>query len=83
MKLVYFASVREAIGLSCEERAIPDHVRTVGDLAIWLAGQSKEHASALNDQSHLRFALDQNMVADDAPLGDAQELAIFPPVTGG
>ena len=83
MKLVYFASVREAIGLSSEGRDIPCDARTVGDFVIWLRGQSQEHAVALDDLSRLRFALDQNMVTADALLGDGEELAIFPPVTGG
>jgi molybdopterin synthase sulfur carrier subunit len=83
MKLVYFASVREAIGLSSEDSDIPCDARTVGDFVIWLRGQSQEHAVALDDLSRLRFALDQNMVTADALLGDGEELAIFPPVTGG
>ena len=83
MKLVYFASVREAIGLSSEDRDIPCDARTVGDFVIWLRGQSQEHAVALDDLSRLRFALDQDMVTADALLGDGLELAIFPPVTGG
>ena len=83
MKLVYFASVREAIGLSSEDRDIPCEARTVGDFVIWLRGQSQEHAVALDDLSRLRFALDQNMVTTDALLGDGEELAIFQPVTGG
>jgi molybdopterin synthase sulfur carrier subunit len=83
VKLVYFASVREAIGLSSEDRDIPCDARTVGDFVIWLRGQSQEHAVALDDLSRLRFALDQNMVTADALLGDGEELAIFPPVTGG
>ena len=83
MKLVYFASVREAIGLSSEDRDIPCEASTVGDFVIWLRGQSQEHAVALDDLSRLRFALDQNMVTADALLGDGEELAIFPPVTGG
>ena len=83
MKLVYFASVREAIGLSSEDRDIPCEARTVGDFVIWLRGQSQEHAVALDDLSRLRFVLDQNMVTADALLGDGEELAIFPPVTGG
>ena len=83
MKLVYFASVREAIGLSSEDRDIPCDARTVGDFVIWLRGQSQEHAVALDDLSRLRFALDQNMITADALLGDGEELAIFPPVTGG
>jgi len=83
VKLVYFASVREAIGLSSEDRDIPCDARTIGDFVIWLRGQSQEHAVALDDLSRLRFALDQNMVTADALLGAGEELAIFPPVTGG
>lgn len=83
MKLVYFASVREAIGLSSEDRDIPYGARTVGDFVVWLRGQSQGHAVALADLSRLRFALDQNMVTADALLVDGEELAIFPPVTGG
>ena len=83
MKLVYFASVREAIGLSSEEFDVPQDVCTVGDLVARISARSDEHARALHDLSRLRFALDQEMVADDALLGAAKELAIFPPVTGG
>jgi molybdopterin synthase sulfur carrier subunit len=83
VKLVYFASVREAIGLSSEDRDVPHDTRTVGDVVVWLRGQSAEHGHALNDLSRLRFALDQNMVTADALLADGRELAIFPPVTGG
>jgi molybdopterin synthase sulfur carrier subunit len=83
MKLVYFASVREAIGLSSEEYDVPQDARTVGDLVARISARSQEHARALEDPTRLRFALDQEMVAGDALLGAAQELAIFPPVTGG
>jgi molybdopterin synthase sulfur carrier subunit len=83
MKLVYFARVRETIGLSSEECDVPPDARSVGDLVAWISARSDEHARALHDLSRLRFALDQEMVADDALLGAAKELAIFPPVTGG
>jgi molybdopterin synthase sulfur carrier subunit len=52
-------------------------------LIHWISAGSQEHARALHDLSRLRFALDQEMVTGDALLGAAQELAIFPPVTGG
>lgn len=83
MKLVYFASVRETIGLSSEECDIPQDARTVGELVAWISAHSEVHARALHDLSRLRFALDQDMVASNALLGAAKELAIFPPVTGG
>lgn len=83
MKLLYFASVREGVGISSEERTFPQELRTVAEAINWLSGQSAEHAAAFSDQAKLRFALDQNMATAETLIGDAVELAIFPPVTGG
>lgn len=83
MRLVYFASVREAMGIAEEQRELPPHVLTVHDVVAWLADQSPDHASTFADTDRLRFALDQHMVAGDALIGKGTELAIFPPVTGG
>ncbi len=83
MKLLYFASVRETVGVSSEEFAFPQDVRSVAEAIDWLSGQSDEHAVAFHDPSKLRFALDQNMATAGTLIGDANELAIFPPVTGG
>jgi molybdopterin synthase sulfur carrier subunit len=83
MRLVYFAAVREAIGVASEACDLPTHVRTIDDMIDWLSGQSSGHALAFQDKARLRFALDQDMVPLDAALGEAHELAIFPPVTGG
>lgn len=83
MRLVYFAAVREAIGVTSETCDLPTHVRNINDTIDWLAGQSPGHALAFQDKARLRFALDQDMVPLDAALGEAHELAIFPPVTGG
>ncbi len=83
MKLLYFASVREAVGVSSEEYAFPQELRSVAEALDWLSGQSEEHAAAFSDHAKLRFALDQNMATADTLIGDAHELAIFPPVTGG
>jgi sulfur-carrier protein len=83
MRLVYFARVREAVGIDAEDRELPDGVRSVADCIAWLSSQSEHHATAFGDRSRLRFALDQQMVREDALLDGASELAIFPPVTGG
>ncbi len=83
MRLVYFARVREAIGLDTEERELPDDVRTVADCVRWLTSRGNAYAIAFSDISKLRFALDQHMVGQDATVAGASELAIFPPVTGG
>lgn len=83
MRLVYFASVREAIGFAEEERELPPHIANVRDVLSWLADQSSTHSLAFANRDTLRFALDQNMVTEDAPISNGKELAIFPPVTGG
>ncbi len=83
MRLVYFAKVREAVGVDGEDRILPDNVLTVADCIDWLAGESAHYAAAFADRARLRFALDQLMVWEGTALEGAQELAIFPPVTGG
>lgn len=83
MRLVYFARVREAIGVDAEERELPAEAKTISDCINWLGGLGQNYATAFADRSRLRFALDQQMVGEDAILQAGSELAIFPPVTGG
>ncbi|WP_423602856.1 molybdopterin converting factor subunit 1 [Sphingomonas sp. MS122] len=83
MRLLYFAWVRERIGTGEETVEPPEAVRTVADLAEWLKGRSSGHAEALGDLARLRAAVDQRFVPLDSELGAAQEVAFFPPVTGG
>ena len=83
MRIVYFASVREAIGVDGEECNLPESVLSVGDCLDWMSGQGAQYDAAFGNRSKLRFALDQKMVKADAALSGATELAIFPPVTGG
>jgi sulfur-carrier protein len=82
MRLVYFARVREAIGLDGEERIVTPQT-SIAALVDQLAAEGARYAEAFADRSKLRFALDQKMVREDALLDGAGELAIFPPVTGG
>lgn len=83
MRLLYFAWVRERIGIGEETVEPPEAVRTVADLAGWLQGRSAGHAEALADLTRLRAAVDQRFVPLDSELGAAKEVAFFPPVTGG
>lgn len=83
LKLLYFAWVRERIGLDEEEIERPASGITVAQVIDRLALTSAGHESAFADRSRLRAALDQSFVQLDAPVGEARELAIFPPVTGG
>ncbi len=80
----YFASVREKLGAS--ETVLLDGAqapRTVGELQGWLTKQSEAHSAALDEARGLRTALNQTLCAADEPLSDGDEVAFFPPVTGG
>lgn len=81
--MLYFAWVRESVGVGQERVDPPEAVRNVADLICWLSERSPGHAEALRDPARLRAAVDQRFVPLDSLLGDAREVAIFPPVTGG
>lgn len=83
MDLLYFAWVRERVGMGQERLDPPAEVQTVADLITWLAGRSAGHAEAFREPGRLRAAIDQKFVPLETPLGHAREVALFPPVTGG
>ena len=81
--LLYFAWVREAIGIGEERAQLPEAVETVADLLAWLAKRGGGYATALAEPERLRAAVDQSFVGLDASVVGAAEIALFPPVTGG
>ena len=83
MKLLYFARVREDIGTSEEELALPAGVRTAGDLVEYLRGLGDNYVRALEDESRVRIAVNEVYVDMDHPVSDGDEVALFPPMTGG
>ena len=83
IRFVYFAWVREMIGTAEEEIALPDEVRTVSDLPPFLAARGDGHAAAMEHAETIRFALDQEAAERGDAIGDAREVAVFPPMTGG
>ncbi len=83
MKLLYFAWVRERVGVESETRDLPADITTVGALKTWLASTDEGYAYAFQDPAIIRVALDKTLAEDDAPLAGADEAAFFPPMTGG
>ncbi len=79
--LRYFASLREQLG-SAETVDLPDGL-TVGQLRDQLLARSAAYAQALSRARAVRCALNQTLCKEDARLTDGDELAFFPPVTGG
>jgi molybdopterin synthase sulfur carrier subunit len=83
MKLIYFAWVRERIGVADEEVELPPEVRTVGDLLLWLQGRGDGYAAALAEPKAIRVAINQEHVDHRETVAGAREIALFPPMTGG
>ena len=83
MKAVYFAWVRERIGKPEEEFEPPVGIATVAHLMTWLSGRGEGYAHAFENPTVIRAAIDRVHAKHDAPLGNAREIAFFPPMTGG
>ena len=83
MKILYFAWVRQRVGMAEETLAPPDDVTTVAGLIDWLRSRDESYANAFADLRVIRAAVNQQLVPLDTPLAGAREIAFFPPVTGG
>lgn len=81
MNVLYFAWVRERIGIPREE--IETTAETVAQLVDELRAREDRYAAAFADLSALRVAVDQELSDFDAPLQNVREVAFFPPMTGG
>lgn len=79
--VLYFAWVRERIGLPREE--VETSAATVNDLIAELRAREDRYDLAFSDATALRVALDQELSEFDAPLAGVREVAFFPPMTGG
>ena len=83
MKLLYFAWLRARIGYAEEETDLPPGVEDVAGLLDWLRSRGGGYAEALRDLSVVRVAVNQNYVGLEHPVREGDEIAVFPPVTGG
>jgi sulfur-carrier protein len=83
VKILYFAWLRTKIGLAEEQVDLPENVGDVAALLRWLQGRGAGFAEALKDLSVVRVAVNQDYVKTDHKLRPGDEVALFPPVTGG
>lgn len=81
--LLYFAWLRERMGKPAETLALPPGVATIGALATWLRDRDEAGGRAFADPSLVRAAVNQDFATRDTPVRDGDEVAFFPPVTGG
>jgi molybdopterin synthase sulfur carrier subunit len=83
MKILYFAWLRQRTGIGEEEVAPPEAVRDVASLIDWLKQRGPAFAEALRDTSAIRVAVNQEFATLDTALRGDEEVALFPPMTGG
>jgi molybdopterin synthase sulfur carrier subunit len=81
--VLFFASLREQLGTAAIDVDVPAAVATVGALRAHLRDRDAAYESALAERKALRMAVNQEMVQAAAPLRAGDEVAFFPPVTGG
>mgnify|MGYP001202873137 CR=1 FL=1 len=83
MKLMYFAWLRLRTGIGEEELALPAGVETVSELVDWLKTRGSGYTKAFQELRAIRVAVNQVYVSFDHRLAEGDEVAFFPPVTGG
>ena len=83
MKIVYFAWLRERVGLGEENITLPDGITDVAGLVEFLRTSSPGHEAAFSAGRLVRCAVNQDFAAPDTAVTDSDEVAFFPPVTGG
>ncbi|MGH6620908.1 MAG: molybdopterin converting factor subunit 1 [Alphaproteobacteria bacterium] len=83
MKVLYFAWLRQHTGIGEETVSPPPSVRDVAGLVEWLRTLGPGHAEALRDPSAIRVAVNQEFATADAHVSQGDEIALFPPMTGG
>jgi molybdopterin synthase sulfur carrier subunit len=80
VRVLYFAGLRDALGLGEESLDLPQAVRTVGDLCDHLALRHHPYAER---RAHVRVARNEAFARDDEALADGDVVALIPPVAGG
>ncbi|MGI4953418.1 MAG: molybdopterin converting factor subunit 1 [Janthinobacterium lividum] len=83
MRVLYFAWMRERMGRSEEDLTLPPGVASVGGLVEWLRARDAAGVAAFAETAIVRAAVNQEFAQPDTPVRDGDEVAFFPPVTGG
>jgi molybdopterin synthase sulfur carrier subunit len=83
IKVLYFARLREQLGTSGEEIPTQEGQATVEDIAALLRARGGAWAETLGEEETVMAAVNREMARPETPVRDGDELAFFPPVTGG
>ena len=83
IRVLYFAWLRDRLGTSQETLTPPPEVATVAALRDWIAARSPRHAAGFAQGTLIRCAVNQHLAGPEQPVRPGDEVAFFPPVTGG
>jgi molybdopterin synthase sulfur carrier subunit len=83
MQVLYFGWVRQRIGLAKEDVEPPADVADVRALVAWLKTRGPAYEAGLGNLNQVRVAVNQELASLDAKIGRGDEVALFPPMTGG
>lgn len=83
IEILYFARIREILGMGREQMTLNDDIEDIASLIDYLCGARDDRWSSTLQQENLLISVNQSMVKADHGLRDGDEVAFFPPVSGG
>lgn len=83
IEVLYFASLREALNVDKEQLEIPAEVSSIAQLKAYLSARGDIWLDSFSNNISLLVSINQQMATENSPIADGDEIAFFPPVTGG
>ncbi|MDC3023963.1 MoaD/ThiS family protein [Alphaproteobacteria bacterium] len=83
MKILYFSWIKDGIGKSQEDIILEEGIKTIADLIKFLAASNEDYKKVFSDLSSVKFSKNMNLVSIDENITNEDEVAFFPPMTGG
>ena len=83
MRILYFSWIKDGIGKSQEDIELTGNIKNISDLINFLSSINNDYNKVFNDLSSIRFSKNMNLVNIDENIKNEDEIAFFPPMTGG